>query len=243
MTSVTLLVPDSLQPVLTAQNVDGGSGLDIVQYSPLAGLPVRACPESYDSTCANGTPWQTTNDAGLSTFTLLNSFDGFFEFDPDAGLFTTSFWPGLMVAGDTTATIGATTLPLAAIGELQAVLPGVHIDGEADGGLGHVLLTVYDCQDHSAPGVSFTPSSTAPAGGGYATQLFYTASAGGPGMELPSTTATKTDNSGTGGILNVPTGLLTVAVTQASTGRQVGVVNVLVPPGRAAAAILRVRTH
>jgi len=246
-TTVTLLTVDSLQPILTAQAVDGGSGLVEIQYTPLTNIPVRACPTVYDPTCAKGVPappgWNNSGDAGMATFTLPNSFGGYFQFADDAGLFTTSFYASQLMAGDTTDTIAATMLPLSATIGLEAVLQGVHLDHDTDGGLGHILLTVFDCHDHSAPGVYFTPSQVASPGGMYQTQIFYTVGTGGSSSEIPSTTAMSTDNSGTGGILNVPAGEINVKAFRYSDNAPIGVINLLVPPGTAASAILRVRTH
>jgi hypothetical protein len=235
MTNVHLITANSLMPELTAEQVDGGSALDLLQYTPFVGERVRACP-LFDKMCAGGTTWQTSDDAGIATFTLPNSFDGYYQFN-DSTLFTTAFFPTQMLAGDTETTIAATLLPLSAAPELGGILPGVTLSLDTDGGLGHVLLTVYDCHDHSAPGVVFTPSGVAPPGASYATFLFY--NVGG----IPSTSAPATDNSGAGGLLNVPVGLFNVKVSLASDGRQVGVVDLLVNPGVASSAILRVRTH
>jgi hypothetical protein len=228
-------------PILTAEMVDGGSALDAVQYTPLAGETVRACPALYDQKCAGGTAWQTSNDAGVASFTLPNSFDGYYQFN-DPTLFTTSFYPSQMLAGATETTLAASLLPLTATQELGAILNGVTLSYDTDGGLGHIFLTIYDCEDHSAPGVVFVPSSTAAPSSSYATLLFYTEGSG-AGSELPTTTATSTDNSGTGGVLNVPVGVFTVTAKLASTGQTLGLINMLVSPGVASSGILRVRTH
>jgi hypothetical protein len=242
MTTVQLVMTNSLMPILTAQTADGGSALDPVQYTPLPGEQVRACPSLYSGTCAGGTTYQTTDDAGIATFSLLNSFDGFYQFN-DPTLFTTTFFPSQMMSGDKQELIPATILPLSATQELGALLNGIHLSYDTDGGLGHILLTVTDCHDHGAPGVVFTPSGIASTSSGYNTLIFYTEGTGGQGSELPSTTATATDNTGTGGLLNVPAGAFTVKALLASDGRQVGSINVLVNPGVASSGILRVRTH
>jgi hypothetical protein len=231
---------------LTAQAVDGGSGLEEIQYTPLTNVPVKACSTVYDPSCANSVPangWANSGDAGMVMLTLPNSFGGFFQFGLDAGLFTTSFYASQLLAGETDTTIAATMLPLSATFGLEAVLQGVHLDHDTDGGLGHILVTVFDCHDHSAPGVYLTPSEVAPPGGQYETQIFYTVGTGGQSSEVPSTSAKYTDNAGTGGILNVPAGEINVKAFRYSDNVPVGVINLLVPPGTAASAILRVRTH
>jgi hypothetical protein len=243
MTTVHLITTNSLMPILTAEAVDGGSGLFPVQYTPLVGEQVRACPEIYDGQCLSGTPYTTSDEAGIADFTLLNSFGGYYQFT-DPALFTTTFYPSQMLAGDTATYISATLLPLTATQELGQILNGITLSYDTDGGLGHILLTVFDCYDHSAPGVIFTPSSLAPANSPYPTLIFYTTGTGGSSSEIPSTTATSTDNSGTGGLLNVPKGAFTVRATLASDPKvQVGLINMLVRPGVASSGILRVRTH
>jgi hypothetical protein len=241
MTTVHLITTNSLMPILTAQTVDGGSALDPVMYTPLVGEQVRACPELYDGKCMGGTPYVTSDEAGVAPFTLPNSFAGYYQFN-DPTLFTTAFFPTQMLAGATEMTMAATLLPLAATQSLGALLNGITLSYDTDGGLGHVLLSIYDCRDHSAPGVVFIPSATAPQNSQYPTLIFYTQGSG-VGSELPNASATSTDNSGTGGLLNVPKGVFTVTAKLASTGKTLGLINMLVNPGVAASGTLRVRTH
>jgi hypothetical protein len=59
---------------------------------------------------------------------------------------------------------------------------------------------------------------------------------------LPSTTATATDNSGSGGILNVPDGAFSVRAILQSTGQQIAAVDTLVHPGLATVVFVRART-
>jgi hypothetical protein len=239
MATVKVLAIDSLQPILEAEKVDGGSALDVLQYTAMPGLQIRACDSVLDPSCNDSTSmmWspQTSDDAGVTTFTLPQDFAGFFEIT-GSNLFTTSFSPGPFVAGDTTATLPGTFLSLSAVMELGAVLNGVTIDLDSDGGLGSVLLTAFDCQDHFAPGVSFVPSGVAPPGSGYLTTVFYSQGA------LPSTTATATDQFGSGGILNVPDGAFTVKAILQSTGQPIAAVDTLVRPGLATLVFVRART-
>jgi hypothetical protein len=243
MATVKVLAIDGLQPILQAEKVDGGSGLDVLQYTAWPGLQIRACDSVLDPSCSDSTSmmWQpqTSDDAGATTFTLPQDFAGFFQIT-GANLFTTSFFPGPFVAGDTTATLPGTFLSLSAVMGLEAVLPGVTIDLDSDGGLGSVVLTVFDCQDHFARGVSFVPSGTAPPGSPYVTTIFYTQGMG--QMEFPSTSVTATDNAGAGGIFNVPYGAFSVRAILQSTGQQIATVDTLVYPGLATAVFVRART-
>jgi hypothetical protein len=241
-TMVNLIAIDSLQPIATAEKVDGGSALDVVTYIPLPGTQIRACSSLFYPHCDNntGTNWQAVDGAGVVTFTLPQSFAGFFEMR-GASVFSTTFFPGQFVAGDTMATLPVTVLTLTAVAGLETVLPGVTLSQAADGGLGHVILSVLDCRDHFAPGVYFVPGVVSPPGGPYPTQIFYTVGQG--GMEFPSSVATQTDPSGAGGILNVPAGAFTVQVYLASTHQPIAVLSVFVNPGVASLGYVRVRTH
>ena len=242
MTTVTFLAVNALDPITQGSVVDGGSALQLVTYTPYPNVMVRGCSSVLDPLCDNGTAtsWETTDDAGTVSFTLPQSWNGFYEMQNPA-LITTSYYPGQMIAGQTSTTVAGTLVSLIGFQDLEAVTP-VNVSLATDGGVGHVFATVYDCQDHFASGVAFVPGSIAD--GGFPTTVFYTL--GTPGEELPSTTATATDQSGTGGILNAPVGgLLVSAVLQAtpSTPAQtVGSVEIFINPGVAALLTIRART-
>jgi hypothetical protein len=242
-TKVTVLAIDSLQPILQAEKVDGGSGLDVLQYTALPGVQIRACSSLLQPACNDSASlmWQpqTSDDAGVTTFTLPQDFAGFFQIT-GSNLFSTSFFPGPFVAGEATSTLPGTLLPLSAVMGLEQILPGLTIDLQPDGGLGSVVLSVFDCQDHFAPGVAFVPGAVAPPGSAYRTTIFYTQGQG--QMEFPSTSATATDNAGAGGILNVPQGAFTVRAILQSTGQPIATVDTFVNPGFATLVFVRTRT-
>jgi hypothetical protein len=239
-TKLTLLTIDSLQPILQAEKVDGGSGLDILQYTPIPGLVIYACNSLFDPGCHNsiGQP-QTSDDAGVVNFTVPQDFAGFFNID-GPNLFTTTFFPSPFVPGETTNTLPATLLTQAATQGLNSVLQGVTIDYATDGGLGSVVMSIFDCHDHFAEGVSFQQSASAPPSSGYTTTIFYTEGMG--QMEFPTTSTTATDKAGAGGILNVPIGSFNVKLVLAATGQPIGVVNLFINPGVASSVLFRTRT-
>jgi hypothetical protein len=243
MTTVKFIAVDALQMILQQEKVDGGSGLELVSYTPLPGIPVRACSSILTPGCdfGTGTSYVTTDDAGIAVFTLPQSFDGFYELN-SPNLFTTSFFPSQMVAGEAMTEIPGTLLTITAEAELETVLPGVKLSHDLDGGLGHVLLSVFDCNDHFADKVYFVPSMVSP-NAGFPTLIFYTVGQG--STELPSTSATQTDQAGAGGILNVPVGLfhLTAYLNTPTGAVMIGVLDVNVKAGLASSGILRVRTH
>jgi len=241
MTTVTFLAVDALQPITQAQKVDGGSGLDLISYTPLPGVPVRACPTVLDPDCAQGTPTMTTDDGGTATFTLPQNWNGFYRVT-DTSIFTTTLYPGAMIAGQTSTTVPAPLLTIMGEAELEPFLP-VNVSHDLDGGVGHVLISVYDCQDHFAPGVQFRPGATSD--GGNPTLIFYLE--GSSGQELPTTSADSTDQGGAGGILNLPIGIqpitAVVLATDAGPEQTIGTVSVLVNPGVGVQLFVRARTE
>jgi hypothetical protein len=245
-TQLTLLTIDSLQPILQAEKVDGGSGLDILQYTPIPGLVIHACDSLFDPGCHDSTSmtWQpqTSDDAGVVHFTVPQDFAGFFNISSPSGpsLFTTTFFPSPFVPGETTNTLPATLLTQTATQGLNAVLSNVTIDYATDGGLGSVVMSIFDCHDHFADGVSFQPSAAAPQSSGYTTTIFYTEGMG--QMEFPTTSTQATDKAGAGGILNVPIGSFSVKLVLAATGQPIGVVNLFINPGVASSVLFRTRT-
>jgi hypothetical protein len=246
MTSVTLLTVNALEPIQQAEEVDGGSGLDLISYTALSGVSVRGCSTLLNPACNNGTAtpadggYEITDEGGTAPFTLLQSWDGFYELSYSQPLFTTTFYPGHMVAGQTSVTVPAALLTAAGESVLEGFLPGVQAASDQDGGEGSVVFSVYDCQDHFAPGVQFIPGSTIDAGP-YPTTIFYLK--GSNGQELPTTSADETDQGGAGGILNVPIGSFTVTAIVKATGQTITTLSVYVNPGVAAQVIVRARTE
>jgi hypothetical protein len=245
MTTVTLLAVDGLQPITQAQVVDGGSALDLITYTPVPGLSVRACSTVLHPQCdqGTGTPYQTTDDGGAAIFQLPQSWNGFFQL-ATPGYVTTTFFPGQMLAGDTQATVSAIILSNTALAELEAVLTGVTVSHDVDGGVGHVFIGAYDCEDHFASGVQFVPGSSVDAGP-YLTTPFYLQGSG--GQQIPSTSADSTDDQGAGGLINVPVGSFTLTAqlkaTASTPAQTIGTVGLFVNPGVGALVTIRARTQ
>jgi hypothetical protein len=232
-TEVTLLVTDALAMNITAHMVDGGSDLTPVVFTPLAGVATRACPDVLDPTCSStGSPIELTSDGGTASFTVPTSFSGWFQLSR-SDLLPATFYPGQFPVGETHTLVNATMLSLLGSQEVVAAL-GVPVSFDPNGKVGHIFLTAYDCEDHRAPGVSFTTAQVGPQ-----TVQFYTR--GG----FPSTTANQTDTLGAGGILNVPTGAVTVkaVLLTSSPPTPLATVNVLVHAGAATFVQVRTRTR
>jgi hypothetical protein len=233
---VTLVVMDATQNSTAAGAVDGGSDLDTVTGTWLPGVTARQCT-LRDLDCTSPQMTAVTNDAGQAKFHMTGDFAGFFRLDrPD--LVPAALYPGNLLAGQTTVSFPAygirpfdfTTLALVASGSTPALDP--------DGGLGHLIVTIYDCQDHQAPGVSVTYDSWGPD-----SDSFYFTNG------LPDRKATQTDSYGLAGATNVPIGSVTakaylnVVGKDAGSLTEVGMTTVDVRPGALTFAWIRTRSH
>lgn len=216
----------STNPIVTAGS-RGGSDLTVVSATPLPGVSVRACSQ-LDPSCGADTPAVQSDDAGVARLTLAKDFAGVIQLArPD--LLTGTVYLGRFVDM-------APGYPLPMIKAQQAETLGqpygfTFAEGP-DAGLGHVFVTVYDCNDCHAPGVSFRFEPTAPT-----TRTFYLDS-----KTTLSVTDTATDTNGTGGAFNVPAGDVTVTATFAAGGETFRSTKVHVDSGGATLLFLRART-
>jgi hypothetical protein len=227
--AVTLIVLDALQPIATA-GPTGGSDLALVAGVALAGVTVRAC-NPLDPLC--NTPATTpalTDDAGVAQLTLPGDFIGFYSLSR-ADVVPTDFYLGQPMSGVAAESFPAPILTKTGVQLLSQSL-GVGVDLSPDASVGMVFFNAYDCDDRHASGVTFTLSNTDPQ-----TVAWYINNG------LPTTTAKETDNLGAAGAVNVPVGQLVVTATLVDGNRALGSSNVLIHPGAATIAYVRVRTH
>jgi hypothetical protein len=228
---LTLLVMDAVQASTAAGAIDGGSDLDTVSGAWLPGVAVRACA-LRDLDCDSGTtPMVTTDDGGAATFHLMEDFAGFFDMRR-SDLVPATLYPGQFLIGQSIASFPAYEISPAGLRELASSITSESLGLDPSGSLGHALVTVYDCLDHQASGVTVAYSAS-----GASTVPFYFQ--GG----LPSATATSTDAYGLAGAVNVPTGAMTVTASLPATKTPVGMTAFLVRPGALTFAWIRARTH
>jgi hypothetical protein len=227
---ITLIVMDGLQPEVSAGSVDGGSDLATVSGAYLPGITVRACA-LLDPSCASATT-RVTDDGGNATFDLDTSFRGFFAMNgmlgTDPGVPVT-LYPGGFLAADDRTSIPAYEVSVPGMMFLAGAVTPAPLALGPDAGAGHLLVNVYDCHDHQAPGVKIAydnPGASVP---------FYFM--GG----FPSPMATETDSFGLAGAIDVPPGTQTVTASLAGKGTTIGSATVLVRPGEVTWAWIRVR--
>jgi hypothetical protein len=227
---VTVVVMDAVQPSTSAGAVDGGSDLDTLSAGWLSGVAVRPC-DLLDPACAHAAQAVLTNDAGAAEFALTGDFAGFFDLRrPD--LVPATLYPGHLLAGQTTASFPAYTIHPKDLRSL-AGSAATTVDLDPDSGVGQAIVTIYDCQDHQASGISVAYEGL----DAQAAVPFYFS--GG----LPNTRATQTDSYGIAGAINVPVGTLMATATLASTATMVGSIAFDIRAGAVSFAWIRVRSH
>lgn len=191
---------------------------------PAKDVPVRACPDPADGTCAGGIA-QSTDTDGKTTFDLpagTGGVTGYFETNEPGEVVDLHFIP----------------LPIVASphehsrvqwrgNELRVVAESVGITVEF-ATKGHVLFQAHDCRSGAFARYN-APNKINPHAGG----VRFTLDPLPPGVITAyvvhdpnahvSTTATETaDDDGTGAFLNVPPGVYTVIGTLAATGQRIG---------------------
>jgi hypothetical protein len=227
---VEIQVFDAVQPSTAAGMVDGGSDLNTVTGAWQSGATVRYC-EIRDPNCTMASAPAVTDDAGIVHFPLKGDFSGFFTLKR-SDLVPATLYAGNLLAGHPNETFPWASISPSGFQSLTAIVTSSPPSLDTDGGLGHAFITVYDCQDHQAAGVSYTYSNNSDK-----TVVFYMKSG------LPTTQENKTDNFGLGGAINEPVGALTVHATLASNLMPIGALNILIRPGAITYANVRIRSH
>jgi hypothetical protein len=215
----------------SAGDIDGGSDIVPVIYTPFPGVTVLAC-NALDPPCANPVgPAQTTDDAGLVTFTALTgTFAGFFRATSPA-IVPITFAPGQWLTGVKVATYETAALARSDEGSLNLVLNNA-VDLDASSGLGEVFLTIYDCNDRHVAGATFTLNQMADN-----TLPFYLNNG------VPSTKVQVTDSEGVGGAVNVPHGTVHATATVLDASVTLGSIDVYVNAGELSYGWIRMRVH
>ncbi|APR86588.1 Hypothetical protein A7982_11937 [Minicystis rosea] len=170
--------------------------IDVVSQKPVTDATVKLC-NKLDPPCS--APLQTipVSGAGTVSVTVAENFSGYLD------ITTASYLPTLYFI-DTAVTDEVTTVTLLSPA-VQASLNS-SIGVEADPAAGGVNISMHDCTGARAAGVHFDIAPKNEEVGYYAI------------ASAVSRTATKTDNSGNGGYINVTAGSATLTATLAKDG-------------------------
>jgi len=201
---------DTYDLTLIAYELQSGSYLE--------GLTVRACAVD-DAACAAPLGEASTDAQGAVTLTVPSAVEGLGAYFEITGATVTPTLAYLNFTDNITGfEQGTFYTPVMSTGTTD-LLTGV-MQVTLDPGRGHVLFQARDCGNYSLPGVSVAvdvadaESTTAYING-----------------SLPSTTATVTDPSGRGAVVNVPPGAATVTGAIEPTGTVYSAFDVLVRAG------------
>jgi hypothetical protein len=128
--SSTLIVDNALDPSTTAGASDGGSDLQLVNYTPIPGVAVQAC-SILDPFCASPLfPEVTSDDAGIAAFSIPKPVSFFFQASLD-GYTPSLFYPGPFAFGEDAGYLSLPMFTPTGVQEL-AVVVGTTIDLSAD---------------------------------------------------------------------------------------------------------------
>ncbi len=186
---------------------------DAVSQTPRSGMLAKLC-RRLDVNCAEPVSQvAVVDEEGNVGFEVAEGFNGYARFEgPDSLIGLYFFNPpvyedkhDLPVALSSPTTVGG-----------LAALTGATQEPER----GIVLLSVLDCTGAFAKGATITSSEADPG-----SKAFYSLNG------LPSATATQTDGTGYGGLVNASPGTMTFVATLEETSRQIDEVTVLIQAG------------
>ncbi len=201
---------DSYELTLIAYELQSGSYIE--------GLAVRACATD-DATCATPLEEAVTDAQGAVTLTVPSAVEGLGAYFEITGATVTPTLAYLNFTDNVTSfEQGTFYTPVMSTGT-TSLLTGV-MQVTLDPDRGHVLFQARDCGNYSLPGVSVAvdvadaESTTAYING-----------------SMPSTTATVTDPSGRGAVVNLPPGAASVTGSIEPAGTAYSAFDVLVRAG------------
>jgi hypothetical protein len=183
---------------------------DAVAQKPWAGLSARLC-RKLDVACTDALSAAVVTDAeGKVGFEVPAGFDGYVRVE-GTGTLPSMYFFNPPVARNISNIVLVMSSATTVSG--LAALAGV----TQDNGRGFVLLSVVDCTGVPASGVTLSSSPQDPQ-----SRTFYAKEG------FPSASATATDSSGYGGLMNASLGTLTLSASFADYAREIDEVTVLV---------------
>ncbi len=184
--------------------------VDMLSQKPLAGVALALCSK-LDGACQFPIlPLYESSPSGQLEVEIPATFDGYFQASG------ADIYPTLIFPPSTRRQRAPSTIPLVPASFFPTMVRGTTVAENRS----VVITTALDCLARPAGGLTLTsPDADA--------QTFSYVIAGG----LPSRSATATDDSGSGGFMNVPAGPFLVKSALADSGRPVGAAAVQSRPG------------
>jgi hypothetical protein len=199
----------------------GVTFMDLVNFRAVAGVRARFCGK-FDPTCTEGviagTEGLVSDDNGIVQAELPVPFDGFVMFEGPFG--ESPKVPGsYFFYPPVTRSRVVPPIPLMAQEVLDVLAE--QAGQPVDPGDGHVMLAAYNCASQVTAGVRLSSDRF-----DVDTRAFYVV------QRVPTTTALETDESGWGGLINVPPGATQVSGTLSRGSRHIGTASLNVTAGR-----------
>lgn len=182
----------------------------------LPGVSARLC-RKLDVMCDNPVgDSAVADDNGLITMQVEKGFDGFVQLT-DPKIAPSMYFLTPPASGDLDLPMVPLASPFAA-GSIVLQAGGTTWAKDTSG---IVLLTAFDCEGKSAANINFSIGGAQDAN----TFIFYLVNS------LPTTTVSVTDETGYGGLVNVPAGVTTITAFRGLNGPKVSKISVLVRAG------------
>lgn len=181
--------------------------VDLLSEKPLAALSLTLCAK-LDANCSFPIAQYQSNDAGQIDVEMPSGFDGYFQ------AVGTGIYPTLIFPPNTSKQRAPSTLPIVPASFFGTMFRGLGVTSIGDE-RSVILTTALDCLGRPAPGMILDGKPTDDNTVSYVLQ-------GG----LPSPTAPTTDDTGSGGFVNIKAGSAVITSTIAASNRLAGTVGV-----------------
>lgn len=182
----------------------------------LPGVTAKLC-RKLDALCESPVGASAVADeTGLITMQVEKGFDGYVQLT-DPQIAPSMYFLTPPASGDLDLPMVPLASPLAAAGIVKSAGGSTWARDTS----GIVLLTAFDCTGKAAPNITFAIGGAPDPN----TFIFYLVN------NLPTTTVTVTDETGYGGLVNVPEGVTTVSALLEPGGQKVSTISVLVRAG------------
>jgi hypothetical protein len=184
---------------------------DLLSQKPLPGIRLTLCAK-LDATCLLPIAQYQSTQAGQLDVAMPAGFDGYFQTEGD-GVYPTLFFPP-----NTRKQRAAGILPMVPAAFFGTMFSGLGVTVSDDRTV--VMTTALDCQGFPVAGVVMSSAQADDQTARYFLE-------GG----MPSRNASKTDETGAGGFVNIKAGAVVISSTIEATKRVIGTVAVQSRPG------------
>jgi len=186
--------------------------LDALTETPAGGVDATLC-RKLDVNCDTPVAQMSTNAEGAFSLSMEEPFDGYLRIEAPGHLPTLYFLSTPLWSGERLPAISLLDAAAA-----DSLVSDLDVELSTEGGV--ALLTTQDCLGGFTAGVTYEAAAADPS-----TRVFYATDG------LPSIRAEHTDDSGSGGFVNLPAGPVSVGGHLAGAENPFATVSLLIRPG------------